>query len=143
MGANIGVVKACHSHPTRVWERRGFSPPTKRKVYRAVELSTLLYVRETWTVYSIHAKQLDHFLLSCLYKVFHIRWQNKFWRSCNGLASPASTPSYRKLKPDGLIRMPDSRLPTQLLHGELCRGMCSAGEQKKRFETASKCPSKT
>ena len=34
-----------------VWDRRGITPETKIKVYRAVVLTTLLYGCEAWTVY--------------------------------------------------------------------------------------------
>ena len=43
-----------------------------------------------------------------------------------------------------VVRMPDSRLPKQLLYGELCQGKCSVGGQKKRLKDCLKeCPSKT
>ena len=46
---------------TNVWERNGIRLDTKLKVYKAVVLPTLLYARETWTVYQRHAKCLNHF----------------------------------------------------------------------------------
>ena len=37
-----------------------------------------------------------------------------------------------------VVRMPDSRLPTQLLYGELCQGKRSVGREKKRFKDCLK-----
>ena len=55
-----------------VWERRGLSTTTKLKVYRAVVVTTLLHACETWTVYSRHAKQLNHFHTSCLRRLLSL-----------------------------------------------------------------------
>ncbi|XP_061749311.1 SLAM family member 5-like isoform X6 [Nerophis ophidion] len=60
-----------------VWERKGLSPRTKLKVYRAVVLPALLYACETWTVYSRHAKQLNPFYMRSLRRLLNIRWQDK------------------------------------------------------------------
>lgn len=60
----------------KVRESGGISTTTKLKVYRAVVFTTLFYVRETWTVYRRHAKQLSHFHMSCLRRIFRIRWQD-------------------------------------------------------------------
>ena len=62
---------------TNVWERKGITLNTELKVYKAVELPTLLYACKTWTVYQGHAKKLNHFHLSCLRKHLKIRWQDK------------------------------------------------------------------
>lgn len=56
-----------------VWERRGLSITTKCKVYRAIVLTSLL----NWTVNYRHAKQLNHFHMSCLSNLLRIRWQDK------------------------------------------------------------------
>ena len=55
-----------------VWDRSGIRLDTKRKVYKAVVLPTLLYACETWTVYQRHAKRLNHFHTSCLRKLFKV-----------------------------------------------------------------------
>ena len=57
-----------------VWERRGIKTSTTLKVYRAVVLTTLLYGSESWTVYSRHARQLNHFHTTCLRRIFRIKW---------------------------------------------------------------------
>ena len=62
---------------SNVWERKGLSLSTKLKVYKAAVLTTLLYASESWTVYSRHSKKLNHFHLSCLRKLLHIKWQDR------------------------------------------------------------------
>ena len=47
-----------------VWHWEGHSAHTRLKVYKAVVLSTLLYVCETWTVYSRHVKKLNQLHLN-------------------------------------------------------------------------------
>ena len=126
-----------------IWERRGLSLATKLKVYHAVVLTTLLYASETWTVYSRHAKQLNHFHLCCLRSLLRIKWQDKI--PDTEVLERASIPSVYSLLQKAqarwaghVVRMPDSRLPKQLLYGELCQGKRSVGGQKKRFKDCLK-----
>ena len=126
-----------------VWERRGLSLATKLKVYHAVVLTTLLYASETWTVYSRHARQLNHFHLSCLRRLLRIRWQDKI--PDTEVHERAGMPSIFTLLQKAqarwaghVVRMPDSRLPKQLLYGELCQGKRMVGGQKKRFKDCLK-----
>jgi hypothetical protein len=127
----------------KVWDRRGISLPTKLKVYRAVILPTLLYACETWTVYRSHARRLNHFHLSCLRKVLKIKWQDKIPDS--EVLTRAGLPSIHTLlvraqtKWAGhVLRMPEERIPKQLLYGELSQGKRSRGGQKKRFKDTLK-----
>jgi hypothetical protein len=126
-----------------VWERRGLSRTTKLKVYRAVVLTTLLYACETWTVYSRHAKQLNHFHTSCLRRLLHIRWQDKVPDTevleRAGLPSIFTILQKMQVRWTGhVIRMQDHRLPKQLLYGELSQGKRTAGGQKKRYKDSLK-----
>ena len=110
-----------------VWECRGLSLTTKLKVYRAVVLTTLLYASETWTVYSRHAKQLNHFHLSCLRRLLRVRWQDKIpdTEVLNRAGIPSIYTLLQKTQArcaGHVVRMSDSRLPKQLLYGELCQG---------------------
>jgi len=126
-----------------VWKRRGLSTTTKLKVYCTVVLTTLLHACETWTVYKRHAKQLNRFHMSCLRRLFRIKWQDKIPDS--EVLRRASTPSIHTLLQKAqlrwaghVVRMPDSRLPKQLLYGELSKGKCSVGGQKKRYKDSLK-----
>ena len=62
----------------------------------------------------------------------------------------ASTPSIHTLLQKAqarwaghVVRIPDSRLPKQLLYGELCQGKRSVGGQKKRFKDCLKASLKS
>ena len=110
-----------------VWERRGISQRNKIKVYRAVVLTTLLYGCETWTVYRRCEKQLQQFHLRCLRNIFKIRWQDKIPNTevLERAELPSIMTTMRKALTrwaDHVLRMSDSRIPKQLLYGELSRG---------------------
>lgn len=128
---------------TTVWERRGITLSTKLKVYKAVVLTVLLYACESWTVYSRHARRLNRFHLSSLRKLLHIRWQDKI--PDTDVLAKANLPSIHTLLQKSqvrwaghVVRMPDSRLPKQLLYGELTSGRRSVGGQKKRYKDSLK-----
>ena len=122
-----------------VWNRRGIRQHTKLKVYEAIVLPTLLYACETWTVYQRHAKRLNRFHLNCLRKILHIRWQDhipdtEVLERCN-LQTVHTMLMKAQLRWAGHVaRMPDYRLPKQLLYGELLQGHRAQGGQKKRFK---------
>ena len=122
-----------------VWDRRGISETTKIKVYRAVVLTTLLYGCETWTVYSRHARKLNHFHTKSLRQILNIRWQDKI--PDTQVLERANIPSVYTLLQKSqarwaghVHRMPDTRIPKQLLYGVLASGKRAAGGQKKRFK---------
>ena len=126
-----------------VWERPGISTITKLKVYRAVVLTTLLYACESWTVYRRHARQLNHFHMRCLRNIMHIHWQDKI--PDTEVLKQADLPSIYTLLQKAQVRwaghvsrMPDTRLPKQLLYGELSKGKRTVGGQKKRFKDSLK-----
>ena len=122
---------------TNVWERNGIRLDTKLKVYKAVVLPTLLYTRETWTVYQRHAQRLNHFHLSCLRKILKIRWQDKipdteFLKKAK-MQSVHTLLKLAHLRWTGHVtRMPDERLPMKVFYGELQEGKRTHGGQKKR-----------
>ena len=126
-----------------VWERRGISLSTKLKVCRAVILTTLLYGSESWTVYSRHARQLNHFHMTCLRRLLRIKWQDKI--PDTEVLSRTNLPSIHTLLQKVQVRwaghvalMPDTRLPKQLLYGELREGKRSRGCPRKRFKDSLK-----
>ena len=107
---------------TNVLERNGIRLDTKLKVYKAVVLPTLLYARETCTVYHRHAKRPYHFHLSCLKKLLKIRWQDKI-PDTEVLKKPKMQSVHTLLKlaqlrwTDHVTRMPDERLPKKVFYG--------------------------
>ena len=124
----------------KVWNRNGIRLETKLKVYAAIVLPSLLYGCETWTVYSPHARKLNHFHLSCLRNIMKIRWQDKIPDKPSSYesyvskhphnAQQGSTPLVRSSR----VRMPDERLPKKLFYGELKHGKRSRGGQRKRYK---------
>ena len=126
-----------------MWDRKGIGLATKIKVYRAAVLTTLMYASETWTIYSRHVRKLNHFHMSCLRRLLRIKWQDKV----------PDTEVLKKAKMSGIytllqkaqvrwaghiVRMPDKRIPKQLMYGELNKGKRLVGGQKKRFKDSLK-----
>jgi hypothetical protein len=126
-----------------VWERSGLNLITKLKVYRAAVITTLLYACETWTVYSRHARQLNHFHMSCLRRIMKIKWQDKvpdteILERAN-MQSMYTLLQKAQLRWSGHVsRMSDQRLPKRLLYGEIQDEKRSACGPKKRFKDTLK-----
>ncbi len=78
-GGNNGFVKArrdfCRQHK-HVWDRRGIITETKIQVYKAVMLTPLLNGCETWSVYQLHARKLNHYHTISLRKLNGIKLQD-------------------------------------------------------------------
>ena len=127
----------------QVWNRRGIRLETKIKVYRAAVLTTLLYGSESWTVYSRHSRKLNHFHTTCLRRILGIKWQDRVPDTevleKAGLPSIITILMQTQLRWAGHVaRMPDYRLPKQLLFGELTVGKRNACGPKKRFKDTLK-----
>ena len=115
-----------------MWDRRGISQDTKLKIYIAVVLTVLLYTCESWTVYSRHARKFNHFHTQCLRIMLSIKWQDMgpdtevLTRA--GIHSIHTLLQKAQVRWAGHVtRMPDDRLPKQLLYGELCYDKRSVG----------------
>ena len=128
---------------TKVFSNNNLKTLTKTAVYHAVCISTLLYGSETWTPYRRHIKQLENFHTTCLQRILGLSWENRVTRE--ELYHRANTTSVetilaqRHLRWLGhAIRLPDHRLPRQILYGQLLEGNRSAGGPKKRFKDYSK-----
>ena len=127
----------------KVWFRRGIRSETKVKVYRAAVMTTLLYGCESWTVYSRHARKLNHFHTTCLRRILGIKWQDRLPDTevleKAGLPSIITILMQIQLRWAGHVaRMPNHRLPKQLLFGELTEGKRHACGPKKRFKDTLK-----
>ena len=106
-------------------------------------LPTLLYACETWTVYQRHAKRLNHFYTSCLRKLLKIKWQDRIPDTevlkRAGMQSIHTLLKLAQLRWTGHVtRMPDERLPKNILFGELQVGKRSHGGQQKRYKDTLK-----
>ena len=122
----------------RVWSSHDIKLRTKLDVYKAVVLSTLLYAAETWTVYARHLGKLEAFQQRCLRKIMNIKWES-FTSNLEVLQkaqmmSVENVIRKKQLKWSGHVtRMADSRIPKQLLYGELETGQRPLGRPRKRF----------
>ncbi|KAJ3584283.1 hypothetical protein NHX12_014779, partial [Muraenolepis orangiensis] len=121
----------------RVFENRDLQAKTKILVYKAVVLPTLLYGSEAWTTYSRHLKALEAYHQRSLRKILRISWEDR--RTNTSVLEEADIPTItatiaqNQLRWTGhVIRMPDSRLPKQVLYSQLVKGKRAPGGQKKR-----------
>ena len=126
------------------WKCEGLSSKTSNwSVYRAVVLPSLLYAAETWTPYSRHAADLNRSHLRWLRQILHISWQDYIPDTevlqQAGMESIHAMLMRSQLRWAGhVVRMPDERLPKQLLYG--VRGtLC----WKTYLEVAKRSASKT
>lgn len=133
----------------RCWSRRGITSQTKVEIYKTCVRSALTYALETGTLYAKHIRKLEHFQQRCLREILGIRWEsNTTNESVLDRACCESIESFAmrsRLRWSGHVaRMPDSRIPKQLLYGELCLGNRAQGGQMLRYkdvlrQTLKKC----
>ncbi len=98
---------------------------------------------ETWTIYKRHFHLLERFHQRCLRKILRITWEDR--RTNVSVLEEAKTTSIekmilqRQLQWTGhVVRMPDCRLPKQLLYSQLKDGKRNIGGQYKRFKDVHK-----
>lgn len=127
----------------RVFENPVLQVNTKLKVYKAVIVPTLLYASETWATYSTDIKVLENYHMRKLRELLMIKWSDK--RTNNSVYQQAKMSSLEsmivknRLRWAGhLVRMPNHRLPKQILYAELENGKRSQGGQRKRFKDCLK-----
>ena len=128
---------------TRVWINPKSTTKTKMAVYNACVISTLLYGSETWTTYARQERRLNTFHMRSLRHILGISWQDKVPNS--DVLSRAGLPSIftllrqRRLCWLGHVhRMPDGRIPKDLLYGELACGKRSIGCPQLRYRDVVK-----
>ena len=127
----------------RALENTKLTTKTKILVYQACVLLSLLYGSETWTLYARQEKRLNSFHMRCLRKILGIKWQDKI--PDTEVLEKAGIPSLfailrsRRLRWLGHVsRMDDSRIPKQVLYGELSNGKRSTGRPKLRYKDQCK-----
>lgn len=133
--------KACFAFgqlKDRVWSQN-IRLATKCKVYRAVVISTLLYGCETWCPYQRHLRQLDQLQQRHLRSLMKITWRDKV--SNTEVLSRAGMPAVSTLVMSAqlrwaghVVRMPDGRLPKDILYGQLSSGTRKRGGQRLRYK---------
>lgn len=123
----------------RVYTNRNLTVKTKVKVYAAICLSILLYGGESWTLYRKQIRRLEAFHIRCLQIILGLIWRDRvphieIIQTANTISIETMIIA-RQLRWVGhVIRMPENRLPRQVLYGELREGTRGIGGQKKRYE---------
>ena len=126
-----------------IWEHREISRTTELKVYHAIVLTMLLYACETWTVHRRHARQPNHFHMTCPHNSWRSGGRRGYMtqKSSQRPAFKECTLFSRRLRSGVQDRwpaclmiacqnsccmasfvksMPDNRQLKQLLYGKLC-----------------------
>ena len=109
----------------------------------ACVLSTLLYGSETWAIYAEQERKLNSFHLKNLRTILNIRWDdyvtNDKVLERTGMQSIYALLQQRRLRWLGHVsRMPDGRIPKDMLFGELSIGARKRGRPNQRFKDVVK-----
>ena len=123
----------------KVFENNNLALHTKVSVYNAIVLSSLLYSCETWTLYRHQLRKLENFHMQSLRRIIGVSWKDKVPNTEVLRRSKSVTLEnhiHRSLLRwvGHVIRMDDTRLPKQLLYGELAHGKRSVGRPKMRYK---------
>jgi len=122
----------------RAWDNKYLTIHTKVRIYQTCVLSSLLYGSETWASHTHVERKLNSFHLRCLRKICGVSWMDKV-SNLEILGRCGTTSLYpiikqRRLRWLGHVsRMAHSRLPHQVLYGQLADGKRSRGRPKLRF----------
>ena len=128
---------------SRVMDNRNIKLSTKLKVYKTVVRTSLLYGCETWTLYRQQIKQLECFHMRSLRRIMDIRWKDKVTNlqvldRANAVSIEALLLKAQLRWTGHVIRMDASRMPRQIIYGELVRGSRKKGRPKKRYKDCIK-----
>ena len=140
------IRNACASYgkmEKKLWTRPGIRLSTKCKVYKAVVLPALLYSAETYTLYRGHIRRLEAVQQRHLRRVMNIksydRISNMEVLGRAGMESVEAVLAATQLRWIGHVaRMENSRIPKQILYGELAQGRRKVGGQKLRYKDVAK-----
>ena len=143
---NIRIGKAATTFgklSKRAWLNSKLTTKTKIMIYQACVLSILLYGSETWSTYSKQEKRLNSFHQRCLRRILNIKWQDKITNM--EVLRKAKIPSVfsilgnKRLRWLGHVsRMPNNRIPKQILFGELANGKRQIGRPKLKYKDLCK-----
>ena len=121
-----------------LWYQRKIKTSTKVRVLNSVILPTLLYGLESSVLLEPHVRRLESFMIRCLRIILGVSVrQKKRHTTIRKMAKQqriSSILTQRRLRFLGhLSRMPNERLPKQLLVSAPVGGQRSAGGQKRRW----------
>lgn len=127
----------------RLWNNHHVSLKVKGKIYRAIVISTLLYGAESWTVYRSHVKKLHAFMMRHLRTIMKVTWKDKVTNKeileRTGLTPMEDMLIRKNLRWTGhIMRMPQDRLPKQILFSQLPVGSRKRGRPRLRFKDTVK-----
>ena len=131
---------AFRKYRASVFRRKGLSIRTKIQVLNAMVLSVLLYGAQTWTTTERDVSTLSSLHLSFLLQIMgrsrkhHISYLSLLQQT-DSLCMEAKIRRMRLLWVGHVIRMNDTRLPKQMLCGELEMGSRSAGHPVKCYSS--------
>ena len=131
-----------------LWYQRKIKTSTKVRVLNSVILPTLLYGLESTVLLEPHVRRLESFIIRCLRIILGVSVrQKKRHTTIRKMAKQqriSSILTQRRLRFLGhLSRMPDERLPKQLLASGPVGGKRSAGGQKRRWNERTSSNSAT
>nr|VZI37257.1 unnamed protein product [Spirometra erinaceieuropaei] len=112
-------------------------------MYKAVILPRLQYGAETWTVYTRHARRLNHFHFSCLRRILRLNWQDRIPDTDvlgrTGIVSIYAMLRQMQLRWSGhVVRIDDERLPKRLFYVDVATGSRRQGGQIRRYKDTLK-----
>ena len=109
-------------------ENDKFRIKTKALIYLTCVLSTLLYRSEMWTLYGGHKRRLNSFHMRCLRNILKTEWQDGILdtevlkRDGIQLLYPILRSGHLRWL-EHIAHMDKSRIPKQILYGELSEAM--------------------
>ncbi len=136
----LSCASGAYARPRRrVLDGRVLSAQIKLLVYRAVILPTLLYGAESWTTYSRHLRAMEQYHQRSLRKILRISWKDRrtnisILEEANMTSITTTVMQYQLRWTGHVIRMPNTRLPKQILYSQLKEGSRATGGQKKRYK---------
>ena len=107
---------------------------------RYIVITSLLYGCQSWCTYECYIKKLEAFHHKCLKRILGIKWQqdvtNNFVLERPGMPRMESmiTTCFRCRWLGHVGRMDETRLPKQVLFGELKKGKRKQCKPKKRWK---------
>ncbi|XP_068240784.1 uncharacterized protein [Palaemon carinicauda] len=130
---------ACGRLFTRVFMDKDLTTHTKVMVYNAIIVSTLLYVCETWILYSRNLKKLEQFHQKKLRAIMKIKWNDcasntAVFEKANLTSIEAMIMKHHFRWSGHVMHMEDTRLPKKILFSELNTGSHPRSRPMLRFE---------
>ena len=127
----------------RLWSRHDVKLETKMKVYNAAVIPSLLYATETLTLYQRHINTLSAVQLRHLRILLRISWEDnksniEVLQMTKAVSVEAKITASQLRWSGHVHRIPEHRLPKQILYSDLTEGNRKRGGQKLRYKDTFK-----